>query len=200
MLKMGQRLKDAGHLALIQRFGRDQHLRLADRKAGANGLRPEGREERAEEGAMFQCAECRNVEFWNATGEDEHPVAFHDAEPLQCIGKSIGQIVEARIRIVLDLPAFPQPPDGGLLSERTGCMPHHRFMGDVESLPLGQAIQFGARLLPRKLLSHRLVIVEIRDRLPVSSRFDDGVPRHCAVHTPRSLSESSFVARRRGCR
>lgn len=141
---------------------------------------------------MFQRAECRDVEFWNAAGEDEHPVAFHDAEPLQCSGKTIGQVVETRIGIVLDLPDFPQPPDGGLLSERTGCMPHNRFMGDVESLPLRQAIQFGARLLPRKLLLHRLVIVEIRDRLPISSRFDDGVPRHCAVHTPRTDSEHAF--------
>lgn len=42
MIKMGQRLPDAGHLALIERFGGHQHLGLADREPGANGFRPEG--------------------------------------------------------------------------------------------------------------------------------------------------------------
>ncbi len=192
MLKMGQRLSDPGHFALIQRLRGHQHLGLADRQPGADGLRAERGEERTEDGAMFQCTQRRDVQLRNAAGEDEDPISLGDPQPLKCIGKAIAQVVESRIGIVLDLPAFPQPPDGGLLSERTACMPHHRFMGDVQSLPLRQAIQFGTRLLPRKVFSHRLVIVEIRDRLPVSSRFDDGVPRHCAVHTPRTDSEHAF--------
>ena len=52
--------------APVKRLGRDQDLRIADGHAGLDRLRPERREQRRENAAIFERAESREVELRNA--------------------------------------------------------------------------------------------------------------------------------------
>ena len=125
-----------GDLAFVERVRRHQHLARAEIYARGDGLRAKGREQRRDHRTVLQAAQYRDVEFRDAAGEDEQPVALADAEVSQYVGEAVGQ--PRQLAVTHD--AFWRSPadEAKCLPLRLagGDVPVDGFMGNVDPLSL----------------------------------------------------------------
>ena len=134
MLQRGHAVAPLGDLALIERVRRHQHLACAKIHARGDGLRAKGREQRRYHGAVLQAAQYGDIEFGDAAGEDEQPIALADTEASQYVGEAVGQPRQ----LAISHDAVGRPPADEAkrrpLRLTDGNMPIDRFMGNIDPL------------------------------------------------------------------
>ncbi len=79
---------------------RDQHSALADLETLAYRLRPKGREEGAQNAAVLERAERRDIELGNPGQEHEDPVSDADPQMVERLRKAAREFRELTVRDV----------------------------------------------------------------------------------------------------
>ena len=156
----GQLLAPGLDFAPVQGFRSDQALGVPDRHARLDRLRAEGREQGAEDAAVLQRAESREVELRHPPEQREHPVALGDAQLPQQVGKPVGMRTQGRVGEIAHLIVTPDPPHGEHVAAAGGDMTVDRLMGNVEPAT-GQAVQQPPRLRPRERPRVAVVVLEV---------------------------------------
>ncbi len=133
VLEPRQLITDRSDLPLVERRGRDEHARLADRHAGTQRLGTEGGEERAQDGLRLPRAKGRDVELRDAPGEHVNAVALPDAQPAKHVGEAVRRAREIAEGEIARRPVQPEPADRDLVPAgsppRAGRPPRARCSG-----------------------------------------------------------------------
>jgi hypothetical protein len=145
VLEVGKLIAQRSDLARVQRRGRDQHPGRAERQPLAQRLGPEGREQRAEDGAELQRAERRDVELRDAPATREDALAGEHAELREDRGEAARLGGQVRIGEVPARPLAAAPADRAAPAAARGDVPVDRLVGDVEPATVRQAVQRIAR-------------------------------------------------------
>ena len=157
MLQAGELLAPRRDLAPVERFGGDQRFGSADRHAGFDRLRPEGREQGRENAAVLQRAERGDVEFRSAPEQREYPVTLGDPALRQDIGEPVRLRAQSRVAEIANLIVAPDPAQSELVAAAGRDVAVDRLMCHVESAA-GQTVEQRPRLCPRERPGRRVVI------------------------------------------
>jgi hypothetical protein len=89
-----QPVEDLRDLALEEGARRDETGALADLQPRPDRLRPEGREEGAEDGPSFEGSENGRIEGRDPAAQREHRFALAHAQRVENVGEAAGRLVE----------------------------------------------------------------------------------------------------------
>jgi hypothetical protein len=153
---------DRHDLLLVERGGRHQHLRRADRHARADRLGAEGREQGAEHRARLPGAERGEVELGDAPGQRVHAVACPHAEGLQHVREPVGGGRELGEREVAPRAGLAEPADGDALAQCTRAVPVDRLVRDIEAPAARQPVEQPPRRVPGERGARGVVVPEVR--------------------------------------
>ena len=174
VLEPGQRGPQRGHLALVEDLRRQERSCVPDLEARADGLRAEGREERAEHASILERPERGDIELRNTPCKDAHEVTLAEPETAQRAREPARLAVEIRVGEVTYFPALSEPAQGEVVRARTGGVAADGLVGDVQAPARRQAVQLGTGVLPETDRWRGLICGQIRrERRACRPRLDD---------------------------
>ena len=157
---------------------RDQHSAVTDLEALAYRLRPEGREEGAQNAAVLERAECRYVEFGHPGQQHENPVPDADPQVVKRPRKATGEVRELAVGDVAYAAVSVQAPKRDLASGRTDRVAVDGLVGHVDPA-CWKAVKVPPGRLPAEPGARRVVVDEVgRGRSGGPGTRGDRCPLH----------------------
>ena len=161
MAQSGQQMQDRNDFPLVKRGRGEQHPRIAQRHARADRFRSEGGKQGADHAAVLPRAQCRDIQLWNAPGEDVDTLARAHFQLPQDIGKAVGALAQAGIGKIQDGTVPAQPAYRDVFAARARRMAIDRLVGYVEPAR-GQAVEFAPGFVPGEAGAERGIIANVR--------------------------------------
>ena len=151
---------------------------MSDLQPRVDRLRPELREERAEDAAILERAEGSDVELRDAPGKHADEVALADTEPGQHVREAARLTPERGEGEIAHLAVLAEPAQGEMLRSGSRRVTVDGLVRDVQSPSAGKAVEGFPRPLPEVGRTCRLVVLKVRNDLDRVVCLDDRGEHH----------------------
>ena len=193
VLEAGKGCPDLRDLALVEHGRGDEDLAATDGHALVDGFGAERGEERAEDAAVLERADCCDVELGDAFREGEDGVAGADFEVTEHVRERIARQFEILVGEVAALALAAQPADSYAVAAAGGDVPVDGEVGDVD-VARRIAEEFAAGVIPSERRNCRGVVAQVWS----DTQGPGGLPDRRPVHRALGHASSTILQRVRG--